>query len=263
MIFKPEDLCTFITCSQFNSDIVINKGDSCLGVMVVSSGTVYADGVIGALGANSLVLFCDDLKVAVSGKAHFIVAQLAGAAAQKAAQSINKMLVSDCKFCPMTAEILACVLDLQVSDMQKAKLGFELLCEISHANENVGKYPPLVIEAIAEMHKNYAGLYGVEELSAELGVTKSHLVRVFSQSVGVPPGQYLTQVRVDAAKLLLSSRNYGLELIATLCGFSGSNYFCKVFKSQTGQTPAAYRKNAVGGGGVKINVTDLESSLFV
>ena len=95
--------------------------------------------------------------------------------------------------------------------------------------------------AIEDIRQNYAGLYGVEELSERLGVSKSHLVRTFTAAVGVPPGRYLTTVRVEAAMRLLLHREYTLDVIASLCGFSGANYLCRVFKKETGQSPAQWR----------------------
>ena len=97
------------------------------------------------------------------------------------------------------------------------------------------------IPAIEDIRQNYAGLYGVEELSERLGVSKSHLVRTFTAAVGVPPGRYLTTVRVEAAMRLLLHREYTLDVIASLCGFSGANYLCRVFKKETGQSPAQWR----------------------
>ena len=76
------------------------------------------------------------------------------------------------------------------------------------------------------------GLYGVEELSERLGVSKSHLVRTFTAAVGVPPGKYLTTVRIEAAQRLLLHREYTLDVVASLCGFSGANYLCRVFKKK-------------------------------
>ena len=64
--------------------------------------------------------------------------------------------------------------------------------------------PPLVQAAIADIRANYAGLYGVEELSERLGVSKSHLVRTFTAAIGVPPGRYLTTVRIEACLLYTS-----------------------------------------------------------
>ena len=104
--------------------------------------------------------------------------------------------------------------------------------------------PPLVQAAIEDIRANYAGLYGVEELSERLGVSKSHLVRTFTAAVGVPPGKYLTTVRIEAAQRLLLHREYTLDVVASLCGFSGANYLCRVFKKETGQSPAQWRTMA-------------------
>ena len=60
-------------------------------------------------------------------------------------------------------------------------------------------------------------------------------------AVGVPPGKYLTTVRIEAAQRLLLHREYTLDVVASLCGFSGANYLCRVFKKETGQSPAQWR----------------------
>ena len=39
----------------------------------------------------------------------------------------------------------------------------------------------------------------------------------------------------------LLHREYTLDVIASLCGFSGANYLCRVFKKETGQSPAQWR----------------------
>ena len=141
-------------------------------------------------------------------------------------------------------------------------LCYHILCELAAADAAVPRLSPLVADAVLAIRQNYAGLYGVEELSAQLGVSKSHLVRVFSAEMGVGPGQYLTGVRLDAAKALLARRDYPLEVVATLCGFSGANYLCKVFKKHTGQTPAAFRaQNAGAARGGAVN--ELESALYI
>ena len=92
--------------------------------------------------------------------------------------------------------------------------------------------------------RNYAGLYGVEELSERLGFSKSHLVRAFTAALGVSPGRYLTSVRIEAAMRLLLHREYTLDVIASLCGFSGANYLCRVFKKTTGRSPTQWRAMA-------------------
>ncbi len=123
----------------------------------------------------------------------------------------------------------------------ESALCYELVCTLAHAFDNLRPLPALAAGAIAEMREHYAELYGVEEVAAALGVSKSHLVRAFTAAVGTPPGKYLTAVRVEAAKRFLSGYAYPLDVVASLCGFSGANYLCRVFRRETGLSPAAFR----------------------
>lgn len=132
-------------------------------------------------------------------------------------------------------------------------LGFE---------HNQLNYPELIQNAIALIHKNFAQLYGVEEVAGELSVSKCHLVRTFSASVGIPPGKYLTAVRIAVSKKYLSGKDYPVEVIATLSGFSGANYFCRVFKSKTGQSPLEYRKSSRPAQALP-EMTEMEKRLFL
>ena len=129
-------------------------------------------------------------------------------------------------------------------DAASAAAPYTLLCALAHGDEESRRLSPLVARAVEAIRDNYMALYGVEELSAQLGVSKCHLVRVFSSEMGMPPGRFLTSVRIEAAKLLLAEREYSLEMIAGLCGFSGANYLCRVFKRETGLSPAAWRETA-------------------
>ncbi|MCL2343699.1 MAG: AraC family transcriptional regulator [Firmicutes bacterium] len=110
-------------------------------------------------------------------------------------------------------------------------------------NQNL---PELTRQAAALIREHFMELYGVEELSEALGVSKSHLVRSFSANLGLTPGRYLTKMRVEAVKALLLRGDYTLETIAGLCGFSGANYLCKVFKKECGLTPTRWRERYAG-----------------
>ena len=120
---------------------------------------------------------------------------------------------------------------------------FGLVCALYEAAQQADhELPPLVVAAMAQIRVNYSGLYGVEELSNNLGVSKSHLIRCFSAALKKTPGEYLTEVRIDAAKQLLASPDYTLDIISGLCGFSGANYLCRVFRQKVGCSPAQYRR---------------------
>ena len=99
----------------------------------------------------------------------------------------------------------------------------------------------MIATAVAEIQERYAELFGIAELAESLMVNKSYLIRRFKREVGMTPGKYLQAVRIGRARHLLSHREYSLEAIAALCGFSCANYMCKAFKKEVGETPTDFR----------------------
>lgn len=122
---------------------------------------------------------------------------------------------------------------------------FALLMEISALadKEESIKIPLLVDQAVELIRTQYAYLSGIEELADRLGVSKHHLIREFSEYIGTPPGRYLSEVRLENAKLLLQTGKYTLEMVADMVGFAGANYFCKVFKKAFSMTPTEYAQS--------------------
>ena len=194
--------------------------------------------------AGHLVLCRAPLTLAPADSCHLLCIQLTGQAPQQLLAGLTELpFLAQGETCPAAAELLGRLAAEAEAPRSRAasQLAFALLCELSGADSAAPPLPPLVEAAIEDIRRNYAGLYGVEELSERLGVSKSHLVRTFTAAVGVPPGRYLTTVRVEAAMRLLLHREYTLDVIASLCGFSGANYLCRVFKKETGQSPAQWR----------------------
>ena len=195
--------------------------------------------------AGRLILSRAPLALAPEGECHLLCLQLTGQAAELFLAGLTTLpFAARGETCPAAAELMGQLAAEAGSDDRsrvQSQLAFALLCELSGADRAAPALPPLVAEAIADIRENYAGLYGVEELSERLGVSKSHLVRTFTAAVGVPPGRYLTTVRIEAAMRLLLHREYTLDVIASLCGFSGANYLCRVFKKETGHSPAQWR----------------------
>ena len=194
--------------------------------------------------AGHLMLCRAPLTLAPADSCHLLCIQLTGQAPQQLLAGLTELpFLARGETCPAAAELLGRLAAEAEAPRSRAasQLAFALLCELSGADSAAPPLPPLVEAAIEDIRRNYAGLYGVEELSERLGVSKSHLVRTFTAAVGVPPGRYLTTVRVEAAMRLLLHREYTLDVIASLCGFSGANYLCRVFKKETGQSPAQWR----------------------
>ena len=193
--------------------------------------------------AGHLVLSRGPLTLAPENECHLLCVQLTGQASTQFLAGLHELpFLARGETCPAAAELLdRLASEQELPGRVRSQLAFALLCELADADSAAPALPPLVQAAIADIRANYAGLYGVEELSERLGVSKSHLVRTFTAALGIPPGRYLTRVRVEAAQRLLLHREYTLDVVASLCGFSGANYLCRVFKKETGQSPAQWR----------------------
>jgi AraC-like DNA-binding protein len=82
-----------------------------------------------------------------------------------------------------------------------------------------------------------------DSVAAQFNITPNHLSRLFQTHGHMTFSGYLTQVRIDRAKHLLSNYNLKLDDIAARCGYHDTPYFCHVFKKATKATPMEYRLN--------------------
>lgn len=277
MLFDESRICAPVWCREVTgSEGAAVLGGAPLTVVLASSGRAAAQAEgsedVLWLSAGSLLLCAGAVTLTPATDCHLLAVGLAGQAAEAAAQALGAPLVSSCSICPLAAQEMESLARAMGADAREqsetalpAQLAYRVLCAVAQADEGASgpELPPLVAEAVLAIRENYAGLYGVEELSAQLGVSKSHLVRVFSAEMGMGPGQYLIAVRISAAQLLLAQRDYPLEVVASLCGFSGANYLCKAFRKHTGTTPAAWRQAHRGRPSPAGRLSALEGALYI
>ncbi|HEX6480357.1 MAG TPA: AraC family transcriptional regulator [Ktedonobacteraceae bacterium] len=81
----------------------------------------------------------------------------------------------------------------------------------------------------------------LSDIAAVVHLSPYHFARLFKDSVGFPPHQYVIQRRVERAKLLLSTTNWSLTAIAHTVGFAHESHLALHFKRLTGLTPSSYR----------------------
>jgi AraC family transcriptional regulator len=100
-----------------------------------------------------------------------------------------------------------------------------------------------VADAIAYIEANYAGELKLEDVAAAVHLSPFHLARLFKQVSGVSPHQYLVQVRVNAARSLLSagSGQRSLAEVAAAVGFADQSHLTRQFKRHFGVTPSQVR----------------------
>ena len=81
----------------------------------------------------------------------------------------------------------------------------------------------------------------IGQLAAHCALSPYHFARMFHQSFGLPPHQYLLARRLARARDLLRNSALGLGDIALACGFASASHFANRFKQTVGATPGEYR----------------------
>ncbi|MBW4651644.1 MAG: helix-turn-helix domain-containing protein [Kaiparowitsia implicata GSE-PSE-MK54-09C] len=81
----------------------------------------------------------------------------------------------------------------------------------------------------------------LSDLATSVGLSQFHFSRLFKQSTGITPYQYILRQRVERAKHLLKTTKLSVMEIALLCGFSSHSHLGKTFRQHTGLTPKNYR----------------------
>lgn len=94
----------------------------------------------------------------------------------------------------------------------------------------------------------YVQLHLKEDISLRsmahyVNLDERYLSTLFSRQTGETFINYLQQARVDKAVALLLETDLTIREIGEQAGFANENYFFRIFKRWTGETPAQYRKS--------------------
>lgn len=79
------------------------------------------------------------------------------------------------------------------------------------------------------------------QIADEFKYHPNHINRVFKKRFGTSLIKYHNDLRIKEAMQLLSYSNYSISEISCLCGYDDLNYFSRIFKQKTSQSPSQYR----------------------
>ncbi len=99
----------------------------------------------------------------------------------------------------------------------------------------------VVKHAIAYIEMNYAEEITLEELSKEVGLSKSYLSTMFKKETGRNIVEYVNDLRIKKAKELILKSDLRIFEVAERIGFKDPKYFSKQFKRSVGVSPNDYK----------------------
>lgn len=112
------------------------------------------------------------------------------------------------------------------------------ICNYIDSSNNFDKRLKLIIE---ENYNNSS--FSLISAAEKLGISSSHLCRVFKKQTGENFLDCLLRVRIEHAKFLLETTSLSNGQIAEKVGFGEGHYFGQVFKKYCDMTPKQYRNN--------------------
>jgi len=100
----------------------------------------------------------------------------------------------------------------------------------------------VIISAAKFIEANYMNEITLEDVARAVSVSPYYLSKLFKSQMSQNFIDFLTDLRVDAAKKKIPDSNMSIKDICYEVGYNDPNYFTRVFKKVTGQTPLEYRQ---------------------
>lgn len=129
-----------------------------------------------------------------------------------------------------------------------ARKGLELLTLLRrekstlppHAHSPAGRMNRRIREALGLISERYKEAINFKLLAREIGMHPSYFTHLFKKEIGMPPSQYLLEVKIAKAKDFFTGYGLSISTVALELGFHDHAHFYRTFKARTGMSPREY-----------------------
>ncbi|MGG1518827.1 response regulator [Paenibacillus oryzisoli] len=105
-----------------------------------------------------------------------------------------------------------------------------------------GKNDNLLDKAVRYIEQHYKGDCSIHDVAQHVHLSVSYFSNLFKKETGESYTNYLTQFRLEKAKILLSNTNMKISEIAEAVGYDDPNYFTTVFRNWVRCSPSEFRR---------------------
>ncbi len=117
----------------------------------------------------------------------------------------------------------------------------ETLVELGRASGADQKEKSLS-RSLAYINSRYTEEIRIGELASLESLSPSRYHVIFKERMGMPPSEYIIELRLRHACGLISSTDMPISQVASLVGYDDQRFFCRIFKKKLGISPSEYRK---------------------
>ena len=105
-------------------------------------------------------------------------------------------------------------------------------------DSNIGDHMSKILDYV---HKNYSGNITIDSIALHIGISYSYLRKLFKEATDQNLVDYISRLRINKAKQMLSETNYTIKIVAEMCGYNHERSFSRAFTQSEGITPGKYK----------------------
>ncbi|MEK8130584.1 helix-turn-helix domain-containing protein [Paenibacillus filicis] len=113
--------------------------------------------------------------------------------------------------------------------------------QLQHQSSETADSSPIT-QVIQYMQHFYAQPITLKQLAEHANYSVPHLCALFKDATGYTPIEYLTRMRVEVAKTLLTESTLSLPEVAEKAGYRDPSYFGRIFKRMVGLSPLHFKR---------------------
>lgn len=101
----------------------------------------------------------------------------------------------------------------------------------------------VINKILKHLHLNIESEISLEKLAESLNLSPSYISSCFKKHMGISIMRYAKKIRIDRAKVLLTTTDISILDLSVSLGFYDQSHFSKTFKNFTGVSPSKYRND--------------------
>lgn len=110
--------------------------------------------------------------------------------------------------------------------------------------KKTGRYNRYVEQAAQYIDVHYAENIRIKELAKSCGLSESHFRRIFDESAGMTPNDYINMIRIDKACALLLKTDLSMLEVGERVGYQTASSFNRNFRVLTGMSPLQWKNKS-------------------
>ncbi len=142
-------------------------------------------------------------------------------------------------------EIYDSILNFPPADIKKQIISIlkyihEYSAENNQKEDTASNVPQQIINYISQNYKN--PLLSLDMLSEQFEIAQPKISMLVKKELKIGFHEYLTNLRIEEAKKMLTLTSLPIKNISIDCGFGSGKSFFRIFKNEVGLSPGEYRK---------------------